>query len=50
MVMFKVNFVFEIEKTAQFSAFERYSILALFGSNLLTHLFIDFIILQPLSP
>ena len=24
MVMFKVNFVFDIETTAQFSAFERY--------------------------
>ena len=45
MVMFKVNFVFDIETTAQFSTFERY-----FASNLLTHLFIDFSILQRLSP
>ena len=45
MVMFEVNFVFNINTTAQFSAFEVTSILLLFGINLLTRLFIDFIIL-----
>ena len=32
MVMFKVNFVFDTETTAQFSAFKRFELLILFLS------------------
>ena len=50
MVMFKVSFVFDIKTTAQFSVFNVTSILVLFGGNLLTRLFIDFMVLQPSFP
>ena len=45
--MFKVDFVFDIETNVQLNVA---SILVLSESNLLTHLFIHFTILQPLYP
>ena len=50
IVMLKVNLVFDIKTTAQFSAFECYFNLSVIWKKFLTRFFLDFIILQPLSP